>query len=535
MFAVMERLTAELFATYVRRSGDVEPYFTEYCDGKLVSCPGMKQWGTVDRANEGMDALQILRYYYGSRVQLVSSSNIAAIPVSWPGVTLRRGDTGSHVEQVQFWLSELAQFDSALPGLAVDGVFGAATERAVRQFQQDRGLTADGLVGQATWEALYAAWVEIQSDLGGTAWPGVTLRRGDTGMEVRLVQFWLQQAAANYSALAAVAVDGSFGPATEGAVTAFQSLFGLTADGLVGRATWNKLNEVALAVANEILEPDQRPGQFPGTVRQGSRGTPVRAVQYYLRRLAAYYSDLPTVTVDGIFGAATARAVQAWQDRAGLTVDGVVGRLTWDSLYAAALALQTSGPVVRVAEAVLPAGTLGRGDQGPAVLRLSQLLLFLACWLPEINFLGPAASSADFTAGLEVAVRSAQRLFGLPQTGTVAAGDWAAFAGAARQLAAVNPAAAAPEPEGIWPASGLALGSAGPAVGQLQRWLNAAAAADQDFLFVPETGALDQATRDALANYQLARSLPTLGVVDAATWESLRRYAQDLCQTCKEG
>ena len=95
VYAVMERLTAELFCTYVRRTGDAEPYFTEYCDGKLVTCKGMKQWGTVDRANEGKNALQILRYYYGNDVNLVTSSNIAAIPQSYPGSPLRRGSTGT--------------------------------------------------------------------------------------------------------------------------------------------------------------------------------------------------------------------------------------------------------------------------------------------------------------------------------------------------------------------------------------------------------------------------------------------------------
>ena len=85
VFAVMEKLTAELFNTYVRRSGDREPYYTEYCDGKTVTCPGMKQWGTVDRAKEGKNALQILRYYYGSRVELVTTNNIASIPSSYPG------------------------------------------------------------------------------------------------------------------------------------------------------------------------------------------------------------------------------------------------------------------------------------------------------------------------------------------------------------------------------------------------------------------------------------------------------------------
>ena len=65
VFKVMERITDEIFNTYVRRTGTIEPYYTEYCDGKSVTCAGMKQWGTVDRAEEGMNALQILRYYYG--------------------------------------------------------------------------------------------------------------------------------------------------------------------------------------------------------------------------------------------------------------------------------------------------------------------------------------------------------------------------------------------------------------------------------------------------------------------------------------
>ena len=633
VFAVMERLTAELFNTYVRRSGDQEPYFTEYCDGKTVTCPGMKQWGTVDRANEGKSALQILRYYYGDRVQLATSSNIAAIPSSWPGVTLklgstgtavrviqrqlsriakdypsfgkpevsgtfdaatescvkkfqqqfsltadglvgkatwykisyiyvsvkdlaeltsegeaadgtqsagawpgtvlRRGATGSAVEQVQFWLSELAQFNTSLPDLTVDGKYGAATERAVKIFQQEQGLTADGIVGQTTWDALYAAWVDMQSDLGGTAWPGTVLRQGDTGMEVRLVQFWLRLAADNYSTLSAITVDGVFGTAATRAVTAFQTRFGLTADGVVGRATWNKLNEVALAVTNKIVEPDEAPGQFPGTVREGSSGTAVRAVQYYLRRLSAYYSDIPAVAVDGVFGSATTRAVKAWQERTGLTVDGVVGRLTWQSLYAAARQLETSGPVVRTVTLPAPNQTLRPGDRGPDVLRLNWLLLFMSLWLPEINFLTDAAPSSTYGATLETAVRSAQRYFGLAETGSVTTADWQVFRQAALALAEVNPAAAAPEPAGVWPAAALTLGSSGPAVRQVQRWLNLLATVDQGYEFVPETGELDAATQGALENYQLTTGLQTLGVVDADTWQSLRTATAALCGTCR--
>ena len=111
---------------------------------------------------------------------------------AWPGTVLRRGSTGRSVEQVQFWLSSLAQFDSDLPSVRVDGSFGAATERAVKAFQKSEGLTQDGVVGQTTWQELYAEWVNAQSDAGGTAYPGTALRTGSRGNAVRLVQFWLR-------------------------------------------------------------------------------------------------------------------------------------------------------------------------------------------------------------------------------------------------------------------------------------------------------------------------------------------------------
>lgn len=535
VFAVMERLTAELFSTFVQRSGDAEPYFTEYCDGKTVTCPGMKQWGTVDRAREGMNALQILRYYYGNRVQLVTTDNIAAIPSSYPGSPLRRGSTGTNVRILQKQLSRIAKDYPSFGKPVVTGTFDEATENSVKKFQKQFSLTADGVVGQRTWNTLYAAWVDAQSDLGGTAWPGTALRRGAAGMEVRLVQFWLRLAADNYSALRPVTVDGSYGAATVSAVEAFQTLFGLTPDGVVGRSTWNKLKEVGLAVANKIVAANVTPGQFTTTTRAGSSGTAVRAVQFYLRRLAAYYSDVPRVAVDGKFGAATTRAVKAWQSRTGLTVDGVVGRLTFQSLYDAAQALEASGPVVRTVSLPAPAATLRPGDTGAAVLRLNRLLLFLSQWIPEINFTASDTPDNTFDLELEIAVRSAQRYFGLTETGAVTAADWKVFRDAAEQLLAANPAGPSPKPGGVWPASALAPGSAGPAVLQVQKWLNIIAAADQTADFVPETGLFDTETQAALESYQLTAGLETLGVVDADTWESLRLAAQGLCRECQEG
>ena len=548
VFAVMERLTAELFNTFVQRSGDAEPYFTEYCDGKTVTCPGMKQWGTVDRAREGMNALQILRYYYGNRVQLVTTDNIAAIPSSYPGSPLRRGSTGTNVRILQKQLSRIARDYPSFGKPAVTGTFDETTENSVKKFQKQFSLTADGVVGRATWNKVSFIYVSVKdlaelTSEGETAegtqsaggWPGTVLRRGSTGSSVEQVQFWLSDLAQFDSSLVRVTVDGSYGAATFSAVEAFQTLFGLTPDGVVGRSTWNKLKEVGLAVANKIVAANVAPGQFTTTTRAGSSGTAVRAVQYYLRRLAAYYSDVPRVAVDGKFGAATTRAVKAWQSRAGLTVDGVVGRLTFQSLYDAAQALEASGPVVRTVSLPAPAATLRPGDAGAAVLRLNRLLLFLSQWIPEINFTASDTPDNTFDLELEIAVRSAQRYFGLTETGAVTAADWKVFRDAAEQLLAANPAGPSPKPGGVWPASALAPGSAGPAVLQVQKWLNIIAAADQTADFVPETGLFDTETQAALESYQLTAGLETLGVVDADTWESLRLAAQGLCRECQEG
>ena len=254
VFAVMEKLTAELFNTYVRRSGDREPYYTEYCDGKTVTCPGMKQWGTVDSAKEGKNALQILRYYYGSRVELVTTNNIASIPSSYPGSPLRRGSTGTNVRIIQRQLSRIAKDYPFFGKPTVNGIFDETTENVVKKFQKQFSLTADGVVGKSTWFKISYIYVSVKNlaeltSEGETAdgtqstggWPGTTLRRGSTGSNVEQVQFWLSDLAQFDSSLPAVTVDGSYGAATERAVKVFQQKQSLTADGVVGQTTWTAL------------------------------------------------------------------------------------------------------------------------------------------------------------------------------------------------------------------------------------------------------------------------------------------------------
>ena len=151
VFEVMVRITDDIFNTYLRKSGTVNPYYSEYCDGKSVTCPGLKQWGTVTLANNGRSALQILRYYYGSSIEIVRTKNIRSIPQSYPGTPLRQGSRGAAVFTLQRQLNRIAKDYPFLGKLTVDGVFGSRMAATVRAFQKQFNLTADGVVGRQTW------------------------------------------------------------------------------------------------------------------------------------------------------------------------------------------------------------------------------------------------------------------------------------------------------------------------------------------------------------------------------------------------
>ena len=630
VFDVMVRITDDIFNTYLRKRGTVNPYYSEYCDGKSVTCPGLKQWGTVTLANQGRTALQILKYYYGNDIEIVRTSNIQSIPQSYPGSPIRQGDsgtavftlqrqlnritkdypflgkltvdgvfgsrmaatvrafqkqfnltadgmvgrqtwykisyiyvsvkdlaeltsegevssgtlsdgtwggtvlrtgsTGSAVEQLQFWLNTLAQYESSIPSLTVDGVYGTGTANAVRAFQRKYGLTVDGVVGRATWTEVYDQFRSIQSDNGTpNAYPGTALREGSSGQNVRLVQFWLKIARTVYSSLSNVTVDGRFGSATAAAVRRFQTYFGLTSDGVVGRTTWNKLYEVYNDIANKLLSSSLRPGEYPGVLRNGSSGTAVRELQFYLYLMSAYESSIPAIAIDGQFGASTEAAVRAYQRFAGLTVDGIVGRTTWNSLYDKASTLRASGPVVTLKRLPYPGTPLTVGSSGSAVLYYSLLLQRIAYYFTSV--VSPPLSD-QYTDETAAATRSAQELLSLPETGIADADTWTAVEALSLQLAAhaPNPDRDTP-PSTAYPGRAIAEGSAGQEVGQVERWLNRRAQLSCDEDYVADNNRFGAADAAAVRAVQQQAGLLVTGTVDRETWAALQAQS---CEHCNE-
>ena len=173
-----------------------------------------------------------------------------------------------------------------------------------------------------------------------STYPGTPLRRGSTGPNVVVVQVELNRIAQNYPAIPKLAaVDGIFGSRTEESVKAFQRIFGLTPDGIVGKATWYELVRLYTAVTSlsELRSQGQQfyniSWEYPDPLQEGDTGDKIRHLQYMLSVLSAYISAIPPLAIDGIFGPDTRNAVLAAQRYFGLPETGAVDDRTWDEIY----------------------------------------------------------------------------------------------------------------------------------------------------------------------------------------------------------
>ena len=152
----------ELFANYLSRPNVRQPILTQYCDGRRVTCPNwMTQWGAKELGDQGYSAIEILRYFYGDDMYINTAQEISGIPASWPGYTLEQGASGDKVRQMQEELNVIAGAYPALPKIAADGIYGPATENAVREFQSVFGLPVTGTVDYRTWYKISEIYVGV--------------------------------------------------------------------------------------------------------------------------------------------------------------------------------------------------------------------------------------------------------------------------------------------------------------------------------------------------------------------------------------
>ncbi len=231
--------------------------------------------------------------------------------------SLRMGDSGSAVKDLQTKLKKLGYYDGT-----VDSTFGSGTYAAVKAFQKKYNLTADGVAGSETLKKLDSAYKNADSDKDDDS-----LRKGATGSAVKDLQTKLKKLGF-YNA----SIDGDYGDTTVAAVKAFQKKYNLTADGVAGSETLKKLD-------NAYKNADSNTSTDDDSLRKGATGTAVKTLQTNLKKLGFY-----TAYVDGSFGATTESAVKAFQKKYGLTADGVAGSATLKKIESA-VASASSGKI----------------------------------------------------------------------------------------------------------------------------------------------------------------------------------------------
>ena len=231
--------------------------------------------------------------------------------------SLRMGDSGSAVKDLQTKLKKLGYYDGT-----VDSTFGSGTYAAVKAFQKKYNLTADGVAGSETLKKLDTAYKNADSDKDDGS-----LRKGATGSAVKDLQTKLKKLGF-YNA----SIDGDYGDTTVAAVKAFQKKYNLTADGVAGSETLKKLDSA-------YKNADSNTSTDDDSLRKGATGTAVKTLQTNLKKLGFY-----TAYVDGSFGATTESAVKAFQRKYGLTADGVAGSATLKKIESA-VASASSGKI----------------------------------------------------------------------------------------------------------------------------------------------------------------------------------------------
>lgn len=152
----------DVFLNYLSRPNVRQPILTQYCDGKRVQCPQwLSQWGSAELGEQGYGALDILRYYYGDTIYINAAEQVSGVPSSYPGYPLSIGSLGSDVLKIQEQLNAISNNYPLIPKLVPDGIFGEATQEAVKTFQSVFGLTQDGIVGSRTWYRISEVYVAV--------------------------------------------------------------------------------------------------------------------------------------------------------------------------------------------------------------------------------------------------------------------------------------------------------------------------------------------------------------------------------------
>ena len=343
IFENISYIVDDIFNDYVVRQGNIQPLFTQFCNGTTSTCDGLSQWGTVSLAEQGLTPFSILQNYYGEDIGIVEDAPVTFTNESYPGIPLSVGTAGNNVRTIQVELNRIAQNYPAIPKIQnANGIFGLDTEESVKKFQEIFSLSQTGQVDKSTWYKIkrYYAGVKGLSELAGE---GITLEeaelpfdtvvsQGDSGISVRTIQYYLSIIAYFNSALEPVPRTSQFDSQTIAAVERFQEYYGLNVTGIVDNATWNMIDKIYRETVASLPEGYQGENAklYPGFfLTKGMRNQSVTDLQTYLSFISQTIREIPSVNVTGYYDDQTENAVTEFQRLFGIRITGSTGPLTW--------------------------------------------------------------------------------------------------------------------------------------------------------------------------------------------------------------
>lgn len=150
---------------------------------------------------------------------------------------IKLGNTGIDVKKMQYYLNTIL-YKPTLQKMPEDGIYGETTEFAVAVFQYVYNMRVDGIIGTNTWDRILLEFKKIPNPTPETNFTTRTLSVGNTGLAVQKMQEYLNRLVTLPSPLLP---DGVFGNVTRNAVLKFQITNNLSADGVIGNRTWDRI------------------------------------------------------------------------------------------------------------------------------------------------------------------------------------------------------------------------------------------------------------------------------------------------------
>lgn len=346
IFDSISVIADEIFSHYIVREGQIQPLFARFCDGRITQCDGLLQWGSVELANQGYTSMEILQYYYGEDIEIVTDAPVGDLVYSYPGEPLKLGDSSLNVLRMQLWLDRIRTNYPGIPKIdPLNGYFNESTEQAVKVFQEVFDLPVTGIVDKATWYTIRYIYNAVTKLAELTA-QGLLLSQvaditretyleGDIRPRVGFIQYALNVLALYYPTIQAVPITGVFDEQTRQQVIEFQKTVNLEPTGIVDKETFEALASSLFGIL-DTLPPEAvylPRFQWPGVAYEpGDEGPGIYVAQEMLSYISLIIPVIPYIEPNGILDEGTQNAIMAFQRIQGLEPTGIIDEETWNSI-----------------------------------------------------------------------------------------------------------------------------------------------------------------------------------------------------------